>query len=48
MRAIFTYFLGPKGENFEIFKRLINKAIDWNKGWREKFFELKTFVCLKT
>jgi len=42
MRAIFTYFLGPKGENFEIFKRLINKAIDWNKRWREKFFDDET------
>jgi len=42
MDTIFTYFLGPKGENIELFKRLINRAIDWNKKWRENFFDDET------
>ncbi len=39
MDILFTYFLGPKGENFEFFRKLVNRAIDWNKKWRENFFD---------
>ncbi len=39
MDTIFTFFLGPKGENIELFKRLINKTIEWHKEWRENFFD---------
>ncbi|MCS7229041.1 MAG: aminotransferase class I/II-fold pyridoxal phosphate-dependent enzyme [Candidatus Kryptonium sp.] len=39
METLFTYFLGPKGENIELFKKLIHKAIEWNKRWREDFFD---------
>ncbi len=42
METLFTYFLGPKGENTELFKRLVNLAIEWNKKWRENFFEDET------
>lgn len=42
METLFTYFLGPKGENTELFKRLINIAIEWNKKWRENFFDDET------
>jgi glutamate/tyrosine decarboxylase-like PLP-dependent enzyme len=39
MNTLYTYFLGPKGENMELFQKLINLAIEWNKKWRENFFE---------
>lgn len=42
METLFTYFLGPKGENTEFFKRLVNLAIEWNKRWRENFFDDET------
>ncbi|CUS96014.1 Glutamate or tyrosine decarboxylase [Candidatus Kryptonium thompsonii] len=42
METLFTYFLGPKGENTELFKKIINLAIEWNKKWREDFFDDET------
>jgi glutamate/tyrosine decarboxylase-like PLP-dependent enzyme len=36
---LFSYFLGPRGENTELLRRFINRAIDWNKSWRENFFD---------
>lgn len=42
METLFTYFLGPKGENTELFKKLVNLAIEWNKKWRENFFDDET------